>query len=235
MRIYIGFDHNERPAVDVAKASLMGVSHIKPELIKSSKLVAQGVLRRITDKRGGQPYDLISNAPKATEFAVSRFLTPIICQDRWALFTDCDVVFKENPLNILNEITPGKAVYVVKHDYLPISAWKMVNQKQMPYPRKNWSSVMLFDCEHPANWRLSLRDVNERPGLQLHQFYWLSNDEIGDLHPRWNWLVGEQHKPSEVGIAHFTLGGPWLPGWTEAEHDDLWIDAAQACGVYYPR
>jgi len=233
VKVYIGFDHNERQAVEVARLSFMEVSgwRAEPELINASKLACQGLLTRITDKRGGQSYDLISNAPKSTEFAVSRFLTPILCQHRWALFTDCDVVFLEDPNHMLAEISVGKAVYVVKHDYTPGSHWKMVNQLQTAYPRKNWSSVMLFDCEHPANWRLSLRDINERSGLRLHQLYWLNDGEIGELDPRWNWLVGEQHRPPEVGIAHFTLGGPWIPGWCPAEYDEVWTDAATKHGV----
>jgi len=201
----------------------------------ASKLMAQGLLTRVTDKRGGQAYDLVSNAPKSTEFAVSRFLVPLLCQERWALFTDCDVVFLEDPRRMLDEIEPGAAVYVVQHlEYRPSSEYKMVNQKQTTYRRKNWSSVMLFDCLHPANWRLSLRDINERPGRDLHGFYWLNDNEIGRLDARWNWLVGEQECALENagrGIAHFTLGGPWLPGWRGAPHDDVWLDAARRAGV----
>lgn len=237
MKIYIGYDHNEHMAAMVAQDSLERVAlpSVSSELVMASKLVAQGLLTRITDKRGGQAYDLVSNAPKSTEFAVSRFLVPLLCQERWALFTDCDVVFLEDPHIILNEIEFGAAVYVVQHpEYRPSGEYKMVNQKQTTYRRKNWSSVMLFDCLHPANWRLSLRDINERPGRDLHQFYWLNDHEIGKLDGRWNWLVGEtecapQHEGR--GIAHFTLGGPWLPGWRGAPHDDIWNKAAHLAGV----
>lgn len=232
MKFYIGYDHGEHAAAMVAQDSLSRVAHgAVSELVLESKLVAQGLLTRVTDKRGGQAYDLASNAPRSTEFAISRFLVPLLCQDRWALFTDCDVVFMEDPRNMLHELEDGKAVYVVKHNYQPSGQFKMVNQKQTVYARKNWSSVMLFDCLHPANWRLSLRDVNERPGRDLHQFYWLADHEIGALDTRWNWLVGEQERLRDGGIAHFTLGGPWLPGWQGAEHDRLWLDAAHLAGV----
>jgi len=235
MKFYIGYDHNEHAASVVAKHSLKQVTGgCDSEMLLASKFVAQGLLTRITDKRGGQPYDLISNAPKSTEFAVSRFLVPLICQQRWALFTDCDVVFLEDPNHMMDEIEIGKPVYVVKRDYTPGSEWKMVNQRQTVYPRKNWSSVMLFDCLHPANWRLSLRDINERPGRDLHQFYWLNPEEIGSLDGRWNWLVGEMECAPQNegrGIAHFTLGGPWISGWKGADHDDIWLGAAKAAGV----
>jgi hypothetical protein len=101
----------------------------------------------------------------------------------------------------------------------------MVNQQQTIYPRKNWSSVMLFNCNHPANRRLTLHDINNRPGRDLHAFYWLHDEEIGTLNPRWNWLVNEQERPLDVAIAHFTNGGPWIAGWIPAPFDDLWLEA----------
>jgi lipopolysaccharide biosynthesis glycosyltransferase len=150
---------------------------------------------------------------------------PIICQDGFALFTDCDVVFLDDVNKMLSEIKPGKAVYVVKHNHDGSETLKMDGQKQTSYPRKNWSSVMLFDCSHPANRRLSLESVNRMPGRDLHAFYWLADDEIGVLHPRWNWLVNVNLKPESTGIAHFTLGGPWIPNWENQAYDSIWHNA----------
>lgn len=227
MRVYIGWDEREAEAYRVAADTLHETSGLVAEKLDSARLASHGLLTRISDHRGSQDYDLISNAPKATRFAVSRFLVPILCQSRWALFMDCDMVVLANVHRMLEEVEPGKAVYVVQHDHRPAEQWKMVNQAQTAYPRKNWSSVMLFDCEHPANRRLTLWDVNHRPGRDLHAFYWLADDEIGALDASWNWLVGVQPKPEQPRIAHFTLGGPWLPGWKPAEHDDLWLEAAR--------
>lgn len=230
MKVYIGYDEREDEAYQVARASLLEVTNsgLEAEALDVTKLSAQGLLNRVSDQRGGQDYDLVSNGWMSTRFAVSRFLVPLLCQQGFALFTDCDVVFREDPRNIYDELLTeeniGKAVHVVKHNYESKDLYKMVGQRQSPYPRKNWSSVMLFNCDHPANRRLSLRDVNERPGRDLHQFYWLNDDEIGELDPRWNWLVGEQEQPRRRGIAHFTLGGPWIPGWHSKPHDELWLD-----------
>jgi len=228
MRVYVGYDPREEPAVDVACRTLKKVSGITAELLRSDRLADAGLLWRITDHRGGQAYDLISNAPKSTAFAASRFLTPILCQSGWALFTDCDVVFLRDPREMVNEIEFGKAVYVVQHDYTPASHWKMDSQVQTHYARKNWSSVMLFDCGHPANRRLSLHDINTRPGRDLHGLYWVNDAEIGALDPAWNWLVGEQPRPERLGIAHMTLGGPWIEGWKGGEFDAEWFAARDA-------
>jgi hypothetical protein len=231
IKVYIGYDEREMQAANVAVKTLAQVTkgQLSAQLLDAKKLNDYGMLSRISDHRGGQDYDLISNAPKSTRFAISRFLTPLLAQSGWALFVDCDVVFREDPRHMLEEVDAIHAVNVVKHEYVPSSEWKMVNQRNERYHRKNWSSVMLFNCDHTANRRLSLRDINERRGLELHQFYWLHGSEIGDLDRRWNWLVGEQKEPDPDkggGIAHFTLGGPFTDGWKGAEHDDIWNRAA---------
>ena len=223
MKVYIGHDPREQAAYDVAVRSLRRVTpgaDVVP--LKADRLAACGLLRRLMDHRGGL-YDLASNAPCATEFAASRFLVPHLAQTGWALFTDCDVLFLSDVRELLDQADPSKAVMVVKHPPLEDEGTKMDGALQVRYPRKNWSSVILWNCDHPANQRLSLQDVNERPGRDLHRFYWLADSEIGSLSPDWNWLVGVQPKPLAPKIAHFTLGGPWFPGWTGAEHDELWL------------
>lgn len=227
MKVYIGHDPREQVAFDVAVRSLGRVTPaaaVTP--LKLDRLAACGLLRRPMDLRGGM-YDLPSNAPCATEFAISRFLVPHLAQMGWALFVDCDVVFLSDVSELFDQADPDKAVMVVKHAPLEDEGTKMDGALQVRYPRKNWSSVILWNCDHPANQRLSLQDVNERPGRDLHRFYWLADSEIGSLTPDWNWLVGVQGKPLFPKLAHFTKGGPWFPGWTGAEHDDLWLEAAR--------
>lgn len=226
--IFIGHDRREQAAYDVAVKSLR---RFQPDVaflpLQLDRLAAVGLLRRSMDMRG-QMYDLPSNAPCATEFAISRFLVPILCQSGWALFVDCDVVFLADPGELFALADPSKAVMVVQHHNGHVAGTKMDGQMQQLYARKNWSSVCMYNCDHPSNLRLSLQDVNERPGRDLHRFYWLDDSEIGELPPEWNWLVGVQPKPEHPKIAHYTLGGPWLPTWKGAEHDDLWLEASRA-------
>lgn len=224
MRVFIGYDKREDAAYDKAQRTLYATSGIRAERLDIDKLAAQGLLRRPVDRRGDTIYDIPSGAFASTDFAASRFLVPLLCSTGWALFTDCDVLFFRNVHKMLDHADPSKAVMVVKHDQ-DGGGTKMDDQPQQSYNRKNWSSVMLFNCDHPANRRLTVQDVNERPGRDLHAFYWLSDDEIGDLPREWNWLVNVQEKPEQVSIAHFTLGGPWLPNWTAQENDELWLTA----------
>jgi hypothetical protein len=226
MQVYIGYDRREPAAYNVAAHTLRLTSGLEPIGLDVRRLRRSGLYNRTAYVHpDGARYDAISEAPMSTEFAISRFLVPIIHQTGYALFTDCDVVFLRDVKELFYEADPSYAVSVVKHDYVPKTTTKMDGQRQVPYTRKNWSSVMIFNLEHAGNRRLTLHDVNTRSGLDLHSFYWLNDSEIGELPPEWNWLVGEQPKPANPGIAHYTLGGAWLPNWTGAEHDEIWLEA----------
>jgi hypothetical protein len=224
VKVYLGYDAREAAAYDVAKSSLLRRASRPVALtpLNSTRLAESGLLRRPTDLRG-QRYDILSNAPASTDFAISRFLVPLLAQTGWALFTDSDVVFLADVAELFALADPTFAVMCVQHTDAHSTATKMDNQVQTIYPRKNWSSVMLFNCDHPANRRLSLTDVQERRGFDLHSLYWLNDAEIGALPVEWNWLVGVQPKPEKPKIAHFTLGGPFIPDWHGAEHDELWL------------
>lgn len=232
MKVYIGHDQREQVAYDVAEHSLRSYRwdcEVIP--LKSDRLYDYGLLRRPTDRRG-QLYDIPSGANASTDFAISRFLVPHLCQEGWALFVDCDVVFMADVLELFKLADPTKAVQVVQHAPLQGTATKMDGQAQAVYGRKNWSSVMLFNCDHHANRRLSLQDVNERPGRDLHRFYWLADNEIGVLPAEWNWLVNVQDKPRAPKLAHFTLGTPNLTdALRDSEHSEIWWDAyRRMCG-----
>jgi len=225
MRVYIGFDSREQAAYDVARFTAESFGcQVTP--VYEDQLRAQGLLTRPLDRRGGM-YDLNSNAPQATDFAVSRFAVPMLAHTGWALFTDCDVVFLRDPHELLKLARPEFAVMVVKHPPLNDTTQKMDGQQQTRYSRKNWSSVTLWNCDHPANKRLNLMALNQWPGRDLHAFGWLADSEIGELSQDWNWIVGVRLAPANPAIAHFTLGGPWIPGWESREHDSIWTDASR--------
>jgi lipopolysaccharide biosynthesis glycosyltransferase len=225
MRVYIGYDPREHEAYAVARASLIRRQpSISVHSLRLARLQDNGLYTRPMKMVGGQRHDVISGAQMSTDFAISRFFIPVIEHCGWALFVDCDVVFLEDVKKILEGVSEDKAVYVVKHDYSPTSVLKMDNQIQTTYSRKNWSSVMLINCCHPAHRRLTLTQLNHLPVSDLHKFCWLHDEEIGELDAGWNWLVNEQPKPPSVKIAHFTLGGPWLPDWKAQPNDEIWLE-----------
>lgn len=231
LRVFIGFDSREPDAYRVAEASLLKHASFPVSVtpLKLQRLEECGLLRRATDLRG-QRYDFPSNAPASTEFAISRFLVPLLAHTGWVLFVDGDVVFLDDVAKLFACADERYAAMCVQHGALENGLLKMDGQMQTAYPKKNWSSVVLWNCDHPANRRLSLPDIQERRGFDLHQFYWLNEAEIGALPPEWNWLVGVEPKPETPRLAHFTLGGPFLPGWGGADHDEIWHREA-ACAV----
>jgi len=174
-------------------------------------------------------WDLNSSAPQSTEFAIARFFCHILCHSGWCLFADSDTVFMEDPNQLQAVADPAKALQVVKHREFKLQQdfgdVKMDGQKQTTYPRKLWSSVMLWNCDHPANARLNLMALNQWPGRDLHAFKWLADEEIGELPMEANWLVGMQPKPERPMIAHYTLGTPDMPGLADSAHSSIWYEA----------
>lgn len=223
----MGWDSREDAAYQVAQKSCQANASRRVEVIplRAADLYERRLLWRPVERDDGQMVDHLSNAPQSTEFATSRFLVPFIQRSGWALFTDCDMVFLGDVAELFALADDRYAVMVVKHQHNPIETTKMDGQPQTAYYRKNWSSVMLWNCDHPAHHRLTLGMVNWWPGSCLHRFCWLKDEEIGSLPAEWNWLVGVQPKPATPKIAHFTLGCPCLPGWTAKEHDELWLNA----------
>jgi hypothetical protein len=100
----------------------------------------------------------------------------------------------------------------------------MDGKVQTNYPRKNWSSFMLFNCEHPSTKTLTPEVINSQTGAYLHRMQWAADDEIGALPERWNWLEGWNEKPATgtPGAVHFTNGGPWFKDWQNVDYGDLW-------------
>ena len=137
----------------------------------------------------------------------------------------CDFIFFEDISNILTDIDQSKAVYCVQHDYTPKEKHKMDGQKQTIYPRKNWSSFILFNCAHPSNKKLSVDLVNSETGSFLHQFKWLEDNEIGSLDERWNWLEGwtSNHNDKKPYAVHYTRGGPWFDDVFRSDYEQEWL------------
>jgi len=224
LRVFLGYDPREHAAYDVARKTAESFGCVVTPL-RDDVLRACGLLTRPMDTRGGL-FDIISGRSQSTRFALSRFAVPILAHDGWCLFADCDTLFLRDPHELPRSLDGSKAVYVVKHAPLPSTDTKMDGQQQVPYERKNWSSVALYNCSHPANRRLTLDMLNGWHRDDLHAFRWLHDSEIGELPPEWNWLVSVEDKPANPAIAHFTTGGPWLDNWHGGEYDQMWTEAS---------
>lgn len=227
--LYVGYDERETLQYMVAKESVKMFAHASVALryVWMRDLQALGLYQRPT---AYDPLtDVISGAPMATTFAIARFFTPLLHRGGGlAAFVDCDVMFRAPVRGLFDAHQRGKAVSVVKHDYCPANALKMDGCTQTVYPRKNWSSVMVFDTDHPKIKALTFDYLNRAPGLELHQFGWLEDDDIGELPPSWNYLVG--HTQCEhPALVHWTEGAPCMSGYEGAEYaDEFWYVARRA-------
>lgn len=181
--------------------------------IKQHDLRARGLYWRATDPLS------------STEFSFTRFLTPYLAEFQgWAVFVDCDFLFRKDIAGLLEYRDPKKALYCVQHDYRPKETIKMDGQIQTHYPRKNWSSFMLINCAHEEVRALTPAVVNTGSGLYLHRFNWLTDDAIGALPVSWNYLEGWNSK-TDCGdpiAVHFTRGGPWFEHYQNVEFGDEW-------------
>jgi lipopolysaccharide biosynthesis glycosyltransferase len=196
------------------------------------ELSQRGLYTRPTVYKGTQLWDGISDAPMTTEHAISRFFVPLLAQYHgWALFTDGDVLFRRTVNDLFALADPKYALMCVQHPPdLFVEGTKKNGAPQTVYPRKNWSSVMLFNCGHPANRALTVDLLNSWPGRDLHAFKWLNDDLIGELPPSWNYLVGVSPKPLTVDLVHFTLGTPNILPNRQMPYADEWWKVAHAAG-----
>ena len=195
--IYVGWDSREDIAYQVCEHSIRRRtrSNINVVPLKQNSLREQGIYTRDVDKLA------------STEFTFTRFLVPHLNSfEGWAVFCDSDMVFLMDAVNLFRNLDTTRAVYCVQHDYNPPEGLKMDGQAQLQYPRKNWSSMMIFNCGHPACKRLT------------------TDDEIGILSPEWNWLVGHYTEGTDgtPQILHYTEGGPWFENMRNCEYDHIW-------------
>ena len=217
--VYIGYDPKEDTACEVLKFTIERISGKNIRVIPLRKDILEhiGIYTRKSQLIHGQPYDVIDGKPFSTEFSFSRFLVPALnMYEGKALFMDSDMYLRAD-VNELFDLCDMDyyPVYCVHHKYEPENKTKMDGKEQHIYPRKNWSSLMMFNCGHIENKKLTPNVVNTQTGRWLHGFGWLPDKEadIGKIPEEWNWLDGHSPVELEAKNVHFTTGGPWFKAW----------------------
>ncbi len=163
-------------------------------------------------------------------FIYSRFLVPFIQNySGWAIFADaCDMVVLDDIAELWamrEQFVFNKALAVVKHDYRTKHSRKYVGTPMeadnLDYPGKNRSSLILWNCGHYANRRLTPELVTESPGSFLHRFQWVNDDQVGELPAEWNALACAQDIAG-ASLGHFTLGSPGFSHYRQCDGADHW-------------
>ena len=229
MRVFIGFDIREPRSYLITRYSLLKHSTVDIDVRKLGirRLLANGIYtRQWSLNDDNQRIDSRDGKPFSTEFSFTRFLVPYLCDYRgWALFVDGDFLFTQDVARLFSYQDDQYAVQVVKHNHHPVEKTKMDDVIQTRYFRKNWSSLVLWNCGHPSNMKLSPYLVNHATGQYLHAFSWLQPDEIGTLPRGWNFLAGVEKVPPNLPNAiHYTLGTPEFEALKDGPYANIWLD-----------
>lgn len=210
IRLFVGHDPREAVAFNVFVQSV--VDHTtKPVAVTP---LALEMLSRYYDEK---------HTDGSNAFIYSRFLVPYLCDFiGWAIFADGDMLCRGDLAELWEQRDPTKAVQVVKHEYKTKHPVKYLGVKNEDYDRKNWSSVIIWNCGHPDNAWLTPANVASKPGSFLHRFHWLKDKVIGELPAEWNWLVTEYPKLGTAKLVHFTLGTPCFRGYELCDYASEW-------------
>ena len=208
-KIYVGFDQKEAIAYHAFCQSLIEKSSIPIQITP----LALNNLNLYSERHND----------RSNDFVYSRFLTPFLNDyDGWALFVDGDMICQSDIRELFELRDASKALMVVKHDYKTKQEKKYLGNINENYPRKNWSSVILWNCNHPKHKVLCPDFVKNQTGKYLHRFSWLDDEEIGELPIEWNWLAIEYDENPNAKIVHYTLGTPCFNDYRDSSMSNLW-------------
>lgn len=209
--IFVGHDQREAVAYHVFCQSVIERASVPVQFIP----LAKNLLGGFDGQRDG-----------SNEFIYSRFLVPYLMGYKgWAIFADGDMVCKADIAELWALRDPWKAVQVVKHDYKTKHPVKYLGAKNEDYERKNWSSVVLWNCEHFMNHKLTPEMVGKASGADLHRFRWLPDDRIGEIPKEWNWIVLEYPENPDAKLLHYSIGTPCFPDYSRCPQARDWHDA----------
>jgi lipopolysaccharide biosynthesis glycosyltransferase len=212
IKVFIGFDPNEEVAFHVLSQSIhkYASSPVSITPIRLSQL--KGIFNREREPL------------QSTQFSFSRFLVPYLSEyEGFSIFIDCDMLFLDDIVKLIDSVDKKYAISVVKHNHNPTEDKKFLNQIQSKYQRKNWSSVIVFNntkCK-----ALTPDFVNTATGLQLHQFKWLKDEQIGSLDIKYNHLVEYTQNTKDIINLHYTKGGAYFKEYENCQFSKEWRDA----------
>ena len=211
LRVFVGHDEREAVAYHAFCQSVLE----RASAPVSFTPLAPNTLKYIFTRTAGHD--------GSNSFTYSRFLVPYLCgYEGWAVFADGDMVCDGDIAELFDYADRDKAAMVVKHDYRTKFPVKYLGSKNEDYPRKNWSSLVLWNCAHPMNRVLTPEMVSTQPGAYLHRFWWLDDNVIGALPSSWNWLVSEYPDRDSQRLYHYTVGTPCFEDYRDCDRAELW-------------
>jgi lipopolysaccharide biosynthesis glycosyltransferase len=207
--VFIGYDPREAIAFHVCANSIIRHSSQPVQIIP----VALNLFKDYTE----------THTDGSNHFIYTRFLVPYMMEWKGhAIFIDGDMIVRDDIAKLWALRDYAKDVQVVKHDYKTKMPIKYLGSKNEDYPRKNWSSVILWNCNSYPNRKLTPEYIMKATGAELHRFTWCSEDRIGELPKEWNWLPDEYGENPDAKLLHYTLGTPCFHEFADTPQGSEW-------------
>lgn len=207
--IFVGYDPREAIAYHVCANSIIRHATQPVQIIP----VALNLFKDYTE----------THNDGSNHFIYSRFLVPYLMDYQGhAIFIDGDMILRTDISELWNLRRSDTDVQVVKHDYKTKMTEKYLGSKNEDYPRKNWSSVILWNCSSFSNRKLNPEYVMKSSGAHLHRFEWINDERIGELPKEWNWLPDEYGANTDAKLLHYTLGTPSFHEFATTPMGDEW-------------
>ena len=166
----------------------------------------------------------------SNDFIYSRFLVPALLDYvGHGIFIDGDMLITGDISDLWDLRSHYHAVQVAKHEYKTKASKKYLGNKNEDYPRKNWSSVIIWNAGHYANRELIPSRIMTMTGSELHRFSWIPDDRIGEIPKEWNWLETEYPKNENAQLIHYTLGTPCFDEYKDTVTSELWHSELRNC------
>jgi hypothetical protein len=213
LKIFIGFDSKEPLAWAVCAHSILRRATRPVAIVPLTRASVSPIYTRPT------------GPTESTEFSLTRFLCPFLSDyGGYSIFMDCDMLVRVDIWDVMLHVlaNPRRAVYCCQHDYVPKASTKFLGQQQTAYPKKNWTSFVIFDNARCT--ALTPEYVNAATGLELHRLQWLDDNQIGALPLTWNWLIGEYEPNPQAQVFHYTNGTPCFEDYATCDHSAEWWD-----------
>ena len=206
MKIFIGHESKYPQATAVCMKSIRDngfTGHI--DILDKKELKTKSIYNR-QDIKG-----------ESTEFSFTRFYVPLLANyEGIAMFCDNDFLWRCNPEELLSYLKDND-IAVVKHKDYEATGTKMDGVKNKSYPRKNWSSLVIYNCSKLKH--LTKDYLDKASPSELHELRWA--ETIGSIPIEYNCLVGH-YECSDAKALHYTNGGPWFDKYKNKEKSLAW-------------
>lgn len=207
--VFVGYDPREAIAYHTCVNSIIRHSSVPVAIVP----VALNLFKDYTE----------THTDGSNQFIYSRFLVPYLMDyTGWAIFMDGDMIVRGDIADLWELKECNKDVMVAKHDYKTRMPVKYLGSPNQDYPRKNWSSVILWNCNSFPNRQLTPAFVQKSTGSELHRFAWLDDSRIGTLPLEWNWLPDEYGPNESAKLLHYTLGTPCFHEFADTPQGSEW-------------